>query len=61
MQLLPVLSQQLGYKFDHTIEKVQDHPSISILTNLVYIDFESLMLYTKIPPQSFLSSGEEDF
>ena len=38
---------------------VKGHPSIIIWTNLV--DFESPMLYTKIQPQSFLSSGEEDF
>ena len=30
-----------------------------IRTNLV--ELESLMLYTKIQPQSFLGSGEEDF
>ena len=40
-------------------KKVKDHPSLIILTNLV--DFESLMLYTKIQPQSFLSTREEDF
>ena len=38
---------------------VKSHPSFIILTNLV--DLESLMLYTNIQPQSFLSTGEEDF
>ena len=32
---------------------------IIILTNLVGL--ESSMLYSKIQPQSFLGSGEEDF
>ena len=40
-------------------KKVKGHISLIILTNLV--DLESLMLYTKIQPQSFLSTGEEDF
>ena len=42
MQLLPVLPQQLGHKFGHTVIKVKGHPSIIIWTNLV--DFDSLML-----------------
>ena len=58
MRLLPVLLQQLGHKFDLT-KKANGHPSIIISTNLVA--FESLMLYTKIQPQSFLSSGEKRF
>ena len=40
-------------------KKVKGHPSLTILTNLA--DLESPMLYTKIQPQSFLSTGEEDF
>ena len=40
-------------------KKVKGHPSLIILTNLV--DLEFLMLYTKSQPQSFLSTGEEDF
>ena len=40
-------------------KKVKGHPSLIILTNLV--DLESQMLYTRIQPQSFLSTGEEDF
>ena len=38
---------------------VKGHHSLIILTNLV--DLESPMLYTKIQPQSFLSTAEEDF
>ena len=38
---------------------VKGHPSLIFLTNLA--DLESSMLYTKIQPQSFLSTGEEDF
>ena len=34
------------------------HPRIIIWTNLVDLEFQ--MLYTKIQPQSFLGSGEED-
>ena len=56
--ILPVLPQQLVHKFDHTIKKVKGHPSLIILTNLV--DLKSPMLYTKIQPQSFLSTREED-
>ena len=41
------------------MKKVKSHPSLIILTNLV--DLESLMLYTKIQPENFLSIGEEDF
>ena len=40
-------------------KKVKGQPMIIIWTNLV--DLESSMLYTKIQPQSFLGSGEEDF
>ena len=39
-------------------KKVKGHFCLIILPNLV--DLESLMLYTKIQPQSFLSTGEED-
>ena len=59
MQLLPVSLQQLGHKFDHTRERSKVILASSFQQNLV--DFESLMLYTKIQPQSFLNSGEEDF
>ena len=41
------------------MKKVKSHPSLIILTNLV--DLESLILYTKIQPENFLSTGEEDF
>ena len=40
-------------------KKVKDCTSNIIYTNLV--DFEFLMLYTKIQPLRFHSSGEEDF
>ena len=38
-------------------KKVKGHPSLIILKNLV--DLESPMLYTKIQPRSFLSTGED--
>ena len=57
MQLHPGLPQQLGHEFDHTIKRSKS----SIIISINLVDFESLMLYTKIQPQSFLSSGEEDF
>ena len=38
---------------------IKGHPSLIILINLV--DLESPMLYTKIQPQCFLSTKEEDF
>ena len=40
-------------------KKVKGQPMTIILTNLV--DLKTLMLYTKNQPQSFFSSGEEDF
>ena len=40
-------------------KKVKGHPNLIVLTDLV--DLESLMLYTKIQPQRFLSTREEDF
>ena len=40
-------------------KKIKGHPSLIILTNLV--DLVSLILYTKIQPQSFLSTREEHF
>ena len=40
-------------------KKVKGQPTVIIWTNLVV--FKSSMLYTKIQPQSFLVSGEEDF
>ena len=41
------------------LKQVKGHHRIIIWTNLV--DLPSLMLYTKIQPQCFLGSGEEDF
>ena len=38
-------------------KKVKGQPTIIIWTNLV--DLESLMLYTKFQPHSFLGSGEK--
>ena len=55
--ILPVLPQQLGQKFDRAVKTVKGHPWIIIWTSLV--DLASLMLYTKIQPQSFLGSGED--
>ena len=40
-------------------KKVKGHPGLIISNNLV--DHVSPMLYTKIQPQSFLSTGEEEF
>ena len=40
-------------------KKIKDQSTTIIWTNLV--DLESPMLYTKIQPQSFLGSDEEDF
>ena len=40
-------------------KRIKGQPMIIIWTNLV--EFESSMLYTKIPPKSFLGSGEEHF
>ena len=40
-------------------KKVKGQPTAIIWTNLV--DLESLIPYTKIQPQSFLDSREEDF
>ena len=40
-------------------KKVKGQSTTIIWTNLV--DLASTMLYTKIQPQSFLGSGEEDF
>ena len=42
-----------------TLPKVNGQPRVIIWTNL--LDLESLKLYTKIQPQSFLGSEEEDF
>ena len=41
------------------LKKVKGQPTTIIWTKLV--DLGSQMLYTKIQPQSFLDSGEEDF
>ena len=41
------------------VKKVKGQSMINIWTNLVELEFS--MLYTKIQPQSFLGSGEEDF
>ena len=40
-------------------KKVKSQPTTIFWTNLVYLEFP--MLYTKIQPQSFLGSGEDDF
>ena len=41
------------------LKKVKGHPRIIIWTNLV--DLASPLPYTKIQPQNFLASGEENF
>ena len=38
---------------------VKGKPTVIIWTNLV--DLESFMIYTKVQPQNFLSSAQEDF
>ena len=40
-------------------KKVKGHPSLIILINLV--DLESQKPYTKIQPESFLKTGEDNF
>ena len=40
-------------------KKVKGQPRVIIWKKMV--DLESMMLYTKIQPQSFLGFGEEDF
>ena len=39
-------------------KKFKGQPMVIIWTN--FVDLESSILYTKIQPQSFLGSGEED-
>ena len=46
-------------KFELAVKKAKGQPRIIICANLV--DLESLILYTKIQPQSFLGSGENFF
>ena len=48
-----------GRKSDIAVKKAKGQPRTIISTDLA--DIESPMLYTKIQPQSFLGSGEEDF
>ena len=57
--ILSVLPQQLGQKFDRVVKKVHSHSKIII--SKILVDIASPMLYTRIMPQSFLSSGEENF
>ena len=55
MQQFSSITTADGIQFDHTI-KHSHH-----FNKLALVDSESPMLYTKIQPQSFLSTGEEDF
>ena len=55
--ILPTLPQQLVTEIWQCHKKVKGHPRIIIWINLV--ESASLMLYTKIQPQSFLGSGEK--
>ena len=48
----------MGTQFWPCRKKVKGQPTVIIWTNLV--DLESIILYTKILPWSFLGSGEED-
>ena len=48
----------IGMQIWHCLKKVKARPKIIIWINMV--ELESLMLYTKIQPQSFLCSGEEE-
>ena len=48
--ILPVLPQQVGHKFDPAI-KGQSHPRI---IRTILVDLESAMLYTKISLKAFL-------
>ena len=59
MQQSSSIATEIGTQIWLYHKKVKGHPSLFILTNLV--DSESPMLYTKIQPQSFLSSWKEDF
>ena len=52
--IYPVLPQQLGHKFDRAVKNQSS-------SKHHHLNLESLMLYTKIQPQSFLSSAGEDF
>ena len=45
-----------GHKFDLAVKRLKVH-----LQSANLVDPESSRLYTKIQPQSFLGSGEEDF
>ena len=59
MQQSSSIATAIGTQIWPYHKTVKGHPSLIILTNLV--DLESLMLYSKIQPQSILSTGEEDF
>ena len=59
MQQSPSIARATGTQIWPYHKKVKGHPSLMILTNLV--DLESPMLYTKIQPQSFFSTGEKVF
>ena len=59
MQQSSSIATAIGTQIWPYHKKVKGHPSLIMLTKMV--DLESSMLYTKIHPQSFLSTGEEDF
>ena len=58
MQKSSSIATATGHKSEHTIKKVKVHPSLIIFINFVELD--TPMLYTKIQPHNFLSTGEED-
>ena len=59
MQYSSSIATATGIQIGPYNKKIKDHPNLITLTNLV--NLESPMLYTKIQPQSLLSTIEEDF
>ena len=51
MQQSSSICKQLGHEFDHIVER----------SKVISFDHKSPILYTKIHPQSFLSSGKEHY
>ena len=58
MNLLPVLPQQIGHKFNHIVKR----STVIVVSSFEQtVAFGSHMLYTKSQPESCFSSGEEVF
>ena len=59
MQLLPVLPQQLGHKFDHNCKKEAHGPQLAHLSEIATADMQMLYNISSIPSLQLIQDGHQ--